>query len=210
MSEFDPFDPYEWDEERIEKLEEISDQLAEIEFDGVRPDRRETNISATEHGEYVVTFVGADGDEVSVMIERSTVDGYVLGAFDYLEDKDASENVEESTIRSADLEPTNSDLIIPPGSKLLEWSRFIFPKKFAEGEIAYTIDDMQREYIESIAENRKWHPKWVCIRGYMSWGVCVFCWMLGGVGKRIVDAWKGVNPSSQSTQRCASSAGHVF
>lgn len=89
----------------------------------------------------------------------------------------------------------SQSIIIPPGSKLLRWSRLIFSKKFVDGEITNTIHDMQREYIESIAEDRKWHPKWVCVRGYMSYGVCVFCGLFGGVGKRIVDAWKGVNLS---------------
>lgn len=134
-----------------------------------------------------ITCIDEEGDEEEYHVS--------LTSMRYAVRRTHIETVDQAPLLAERATSESPSLVIPPGSKLLEWSRFIFPKKFAEGEITHTINDMQREYIESIAENRKWHPKWVCTRGYMSWSVCVFCWMLGGVGKRIVDAWKGVNPS---------------
>jgi len=91
--------------------------------------------------------------------------------------------------------PTTRKVHLPPGSLLLRWSRFVFPKKFVESEIQNTVYDMQREYMEALAAGHKQHVRWICIRGYMSYCVCVFCGIVGGVGKKIMDAWKGVSPS---------------
>ncbi len=186
---------YPWDDDRVRKLEDISLRLTKSAYDGEPPHRFESTISATGDGGYEVKFVGPNGKERVTYIDRETLASYVIEANEAAHAIDRWATKDEALEALQKLYKPMPELIIPPGSKLLKWSRFIFPKNFAEGEITETVNDMQREYIESIAENRKWHPKWVCIRGYMSFGLCVFCWLCGRVGKRIADAWKGANPS---------------
>lgn len=156
-------------------------------------DKSDIHILENTDGSIVVKYDSQSGLPRELSIDQAIVDDCVANPA-----KLKSRHTQRQEARSSDQEACSAQpgqLIMPPGATLLEWSRLIFPKKFVEGEITNTIHDMQHEYIESIGEDRKWHPKWVCVRGYMSYGVCVFCGLVGGVGKRIVDAWKGVNPS---------------
>lgn len=86
-------------------------------------------------------------------------------------------------------------ILVPPGSKLLGLSRKIFPKKFTQEVLESTITDMQFEYIESMDAGAEWHRRWVCVRGYASYALALFCGLSATVGKKLVDAWKAVNLS---------------
>lgn len=128
---------------------------------------------------------------------------------DLLDDKDVPEIIDEVFGKSSSGKGSEESLMkpnswvsqskamveIPPGSSLLGICRKVFSKNFVTEVLEQTITDMQFEYIEAIDAGHKWHRRWICVRGYMSFGLALFCGLSATVGKKLVDAWKAVNLS---------------
>jgi hypothetical protein len=65
--------------------------------------------------------------------------------------------------------PENKNRILrPPGSSLGSIAEFIFSKKTVELVVTPIISDLQVEYCEALAEDRKNKARWVRLRGYWS------------------------------------------
>lgn len=65
-------------------------------------------------------------------------------------------------------------IISPPGYKLLQVLKAVFPKRFYKGVLEQTVFDMQEEYNECLAEGDLKLAKWVRVRGYLSVGLAIF------------------------------------
>ncbi|HLL47388.1 MAG TPA: hypothetical protein VK399_11810 [Longimicrobiaceae bacterium] len=55
-----------------------------------------------------------------------------------------------------------------PGFRLLRIAEFLFSSKVFAEMLQPPIVDLQTEYIEAVAEGRKWKRRWVLVRGYWS------------------------------------------
>jgi|HubBroStandDraft_6_1064221.scaffolds.fasta_scaffold387399_2 hypothetical protein len=85
----------------------------------------------------------------------------------------------------------NSKRIIrPPGSGLNSAAEFLFSRKTMERVVNPVISDLQMEYCEALAANRRVKAIWVQIRGYWSFFKTVG---LYSVLKAFVEIWRKVS-----------------
>lgn len=57
-------------------------------------------------------------------------------------------------------------IVRPPGSQIRAFCEFVFSRKTLERVIDPIIADMQTEYCEALAAQRRFKAIWVCVRGY--------------------------------------------
>jgi hypothetical protein len=76
-----------------------------------------------------------------------------------------------------------------PGTRLINWTEFLFSRKDAE-HLVQTILDMRLEYFEALAEKRIWKARVVLVRGYTSFFSAVGLHFSLRIGKRAVTMWK--------------------
>lgn len=87
-------------------------------------------------------------------------------------------------------ENNKSEITLPPGAKLLEVSRKIFPRKFVSDVLEPTILDLQEEYIETLAKDNLFQRRWICIRGYLSFFLALALGLKLGLIKKVLGVWK--------------------
>ncbi|MEL7690484.1 hypothetical protein [Citromicrobium bathyomarinum] len=78
----------------------------------------------------------------------------------------------------------------PPGSISESILRFVFPKKAFREVFAQAIADMRDEYIDALALHRKWHARWINVRGHLGLALTVAAYLATTVGKKVVQIWK--------------------
>ncbi|MEM5518657.1 GcrA family cell cycle regulator [Henriciella sp. AS95] len=62
----------------------------------------------------------------------------------------------------------NPKIISPPGYRLAKLLKVLFPKRFFQSVLEQTIQDMQEEYNEALAEGNLKSAQWIRVRGYVS------------------------------------------
>jgi hypothetical protein len=78
----------------------------------------------------------------------------------------------------------------PPGSTLSSMAEFVFSKKTFEHVVTPIISDLQVEYCDALAANRKIKARWVRLRGYWSLFKALG---LYSILKMFVDAWRKIS-----------------
>lgn len=78
----------------------------------------------------------------------------------------------------------------PPGQLLGRLADFFFSKKTVSEVVTPILSDMQMEYFEALAENRKWKAMWVRIRGYWSFWKAM---ALFNILRAVANIWRKVS-----------------
>lgn len=82
-----------------------------------------------------------------------------------------------------------SHIFTPPGWRLNQFAAFFFSKKTYEHVLQPAIDDLQKEYIEAISEQRIWKSRWVWVRGYWAFWKTVFLQIPVSTVRLILRIW---------------------
>ena len=85
--------------------------------------------------------------------------------------------------------PNDARIIRPPGSFLNRVSEFLFSQKTLDHVIAPIISDMQVEYCEALAANRRIKAAWIRLRGYWTFFKAIG---LYSVLKTFIEMWRKV------------------
>lgn len=80
-------------------------------------------------------------------------------------------------------------LVVVPGTRLRGVLRFLLSAKTMDRIVNPTLADMQREWLDAAIDGRKWHGKWIRLRGYWCLGVGLG---VGGVFRLLHDLWKAL------------------
>jgi len=81
-------------------------------------------------------------------------------------------------------------IIHPPGMRLNAIAGLVFSMKTYERVFQPTIVDMQNEYVEAIAQDKKWNARFVRLRGYLSFFAAVLTQLPVYWSRLIVRIWK--------------------
>jgi NDP-sugar pyrophosphorylase family protein len=90
-------------------------------------------------------------------------------------------------VKSSPEKPKSTRIVRPPGSRLVSLADFFCSPKTLERVIRPAIADLQHEYCQALAENRKDKAIWVCIRGYFSFWIALG---LRPLLKNLAEIWK--------------------
>ncbi|MCZ0934989.1 MAG: hypothetical protein OXJ54_07390, partial [Gemmatimonadetes bacterium] len=76
------------------------------------------------------------------------------------------------------------------GCSLRDVAEFVFPRKSCEQIFDPLIGDLQFEYFEALAANRKWKARWVRLQGYGSFAKAALAHVAGSSGYLVFRVWR--------------------
>jgi hypothetical protein len=81
-------------------------------------------------------------------------------------------------------------IVRPPGMRLNAIAEFLFAKNTYERVFQPTIADLQREYLDALAQDRLWKARWIWLRGHYSFWVAFLCQLPISWMRLVFDLWK--------------------
>lgn len=65
------------------------------------------------------------------------------------------------------LRPAPRKILLPRGYRLAAAAKFLLPRAAYKRYVEPVIADMQEESIQDILAGRKWHARWISVRGWL-------------------------------------------